>query len=47
MNTELIVTRPREVWFYVYVYVIDEYRIISQAAAAGRSSSSKQLADKQ
>ena len=21
---------PREVWFYVYVYVIDEYRIISQ-----------------
>ena len=22
--------RPREVWFYVYVYVIDEYRIISQ-----------------
>jgi hypothetical protein len=25
--------RPREVWFYVYVYVIDEYRIISQAAA--------------
>ena len=22
--------RPREVWFYVYVYVIDEYRIIGQ-----------------
>jgi hypothetical protein len=22
------------VWFYVYVYVIDEYRIISQQSAA-------------